>query len=171
MRLALFQPDIPQNTGTIMRLCACFNVPLDIIEPCGFVMNDKKMRRAGMDYLSQLDMTRHQDWENFYRCAENNKQRIILMTTKSSQNYTGFNFQKTDILLAGRESGGVPDHVHNQADAAVAIPMTSLARSLNVALSCSIILAEALRQGRISPRRILQNLIKRSSHRNREKLR
>ncbi len=146
MRLALFQPDIPQNTGTIMRLCACMGVPLDIIEPCGFVMNDRKMQRAGMDYINYLDMTRHKDWQTFYDLAQSNQHRIVLLTTNTDIAYTDFEFKDTDILLAGRESAGVPDDVHESADARITIPMIPEARSINVALSCAMVLGEAIRQ-------------------------
>ena len=110
MRLALFEPDIPQNTGTLLRLAACFNLPVDIIEPCGFVFNDQKMRRAGMDYLNMVDCTRHDSWRDFYAQHQG---RIILLTTKGAQSYVSFDFQESDILLLGRESAGVPDYVHN----------------------------------------------------------
>ena len=110
MRLALYEPDIPQNTGTIMRLCACLGVPLDIIEPCGFMLSDKNLKRAGMDYLEHLDMTKHASW-NAFQAAMQGK-RVVLMTTKTSDTYLDFSFGKDDILLAGRESAGVPDDVH-----------------------------------------------------------
>ena len=143
MRLALFEPDIPQNTGTMIRMASCFNVPVDIIEPCGFIFDDKKLRRAGMDYLNIADVTRHASWEHFYKARQG---RIVLMTTKSSESYVDFQFLPTDILLMGRESAGVPDAVHNSADARVRIPMRADTRSLNVAISSAIVLGEALRQ-------------------------
>lgn len=143
MRLALYEPDIPQNTGTLMRLAACFNLPVDIIEPCGFVFNDQKMRRAGMDYLNIVDYTRHDSWEKFYKCRRG---RIVLLTTKGSEPYQKFTFQNDDILLLGRESAGVPDFVHQAADARLRIPMRPETRSINVAVSGAIVLGEALRQ-------------------------
>lgn len=146
MRLALYEPDIPQNAGSLMRLCSCFDVPLDIIEPCGFAFNDRKMRRAGMDYIEQLSLTRHQNWDMFYDNTRKTQSRIVLLTTKTTDSYLDFTFQDNDILLAGRESAGVPDAVHNQADACVTIPMVPVARSINVSQSCAIVLSEALRQ-------------------------
>lgn len=143
MRLALYEPDIPQNTGTLLRLAACFNLPVDIIEPCGFVFNDQKMRRAGMDYLNIVDCTRHVSWERFW---QNHKGRVVLLTTKGSVSYVDFAFRSDDILLLGRESAGVPDEVHNAVDARVRIPMRRDTRSLNVAISGGIVLGEAIRQ-------------------------
>jgi tRNA (cytidine(34)-2'-O)-methyltransferase len=104
MRLALYQPDIPQNTGTMMRLCACMNVPMDIIEPCGFALSDKNLKRAGMDYLEHLDLTRHMNWQQF--CAAETTKRIVLLTTRAETRFTDFAFQAEDTLLLGRESGG-----------------------------------------------------------------
>ena len=143
MRLALYEPDIPQNTGTLMRLAACFNLPVDIIEPCGFIFNDQKMRRAGMDYLDIVDYTRHDSWEKFYARRQG---RIVLLTTKGSEPYQKFTFRNDDILLLGRESAGVPDFVHQAADARLRIPMRPETRSINVAVSGAIVLGEALRQ-------------------------
>ena len=143
MRLALYEPDIPQNTGTLMRLAACFNLPVDIIEPCGFIFNDQKMRRAGMDYLDIVDYTRHDSWEKFYARRQG---RIVLLTTKGSEPYQKFTFRNDDILLLGRESAGVPDFVHQAADARLRIPMRPETRSINVADSGAIVLGEALRQ-------------------------
>lgn len=143
MRLALYEPDIPQNTGTLMRLAACFNLPVDIIEPCGFIFNDQKMRRAGMDYLDIVDYTRHDSWEKFYARRQG---RIVLLTTKGSEPYQKFTFRNDDILLLGRESAGVPDFVHQAADARLRIPMRADTRSINVAISGAIVLGEALRQ-------------------------
>ncbi|MCE9506965.1 MAG: tRNA (cytidine(34)-2'-O)-methyltransferase [Alphaproteobacteria bacterium] len=144
MRLALFEPDIPQNTGALMRLCACLKVPLDIIEPCGFLLSDKNLKRAGMDYLEHLDLTRHLDWDAF-KAATAGK-RLVLISTKSSSSFLDFSFAPDDILIAGRESAGVPDHVHQQCAARLKIPMIAAARSLNVALASGIVLGEALRQ-------------------------
>ena len=149
MRLALFQPDIPQNTGTLLRLGACLDLPLDIIEPCGFVFNEKAMRRAGMDYLDKVEYRRHNSWDDFLQFrAQNQKEygRIILMTTKASQPYTDFQFRENDIILMGRESAGVPEEVHNLADARVVIPMSPDTRSINMAISAAMVIGEALRQ-------------------------
>ena len=149
MRLVLFQPDIAQNTGTMMRLCACVDMGIDIIEPCGFIFNDKAMRRAGMDYLDMVDYRRHASWDDFLKYHENNSDeygRIVLMTTKASVPYIDFEFLENDVILMGRESAGVPDEVHNTADARVVIPMNEKARSINVAVSATMVLGEAMRQ-------------------------
>ncbi len=144
MRLALYQPDMPSNTGTMMRLCACFGVGLDIIEPCGFVLDDRKLKRAAMDYIEFLDYKRHQDWSTFK--AQASPERIVLLTTKADMPYHQFAFRKTDILMVGRESAGVPLDVHQSVDVQITIPMQPSARSLNVALAAGIALSEALRQ-------------------------
>lgn len=144
MRLALFEPDIPQNTGTLMRLCACLGVAMDIIEPCGFVLSDKNLRRAGMDYIPHLEMTRHLNWDAFR--ASSTGARLVLMTTKSSESFLKFSFRPNDILIAGRESAGVPEEVHQACDARVLVPMQPGMRSLNVALASALVLGEALRQ-------------------------
>ena len=149
MRLALFQPDIPQNTGTLLRLGACLDFAVDIIEPCGFIFNEKAMRRAGMDYLEQVSYRRHNSWQDFlaYRAAHPEEYgRLVLMSTHASEPYTDFSFQPNDIILMGRESAGVPEDVHNQADARLLIPMTPKARSINMAISAAIVVGEALRQ-------------------------
>lgn len=144
VRLALYQPDIAANTGAMMRLCACFGAELDIIEPCGFVLDDQKLRRAGMDYLDHVSYQRHRSWEEFE--AQIGQRRLVLLTTKGATPYQDFNFRDTDILLVGRESAGVPDNVHARADARLVIPMQPAVRSLNVAMSAAIMLAEALKQ-------------------------
>jgi len=144
MRIALYQPDIPQNTGTILRMAVCFGLPVDIIEPCGFIWNSKELKRAGMDYLDKADVTRHMAWETFLQA--NQGKRLVLLTTKASVPYTDFNFQKDDILLFGRESAGVPDNVHNTVNARIRIPMKPDERSLNLALSCAMATTEAMRQ-------------------------
>lgn len=149
MRLALYQPDIPQNTGTLMRLCACMDVAMDIIEPCGFILSDKNLKRAGMDYLDNLSLNRHADWDSFRRAHE--KARKVLLTTKSAQPFTAFAFRPDDILVLGRESAGVPDAVHDSCDARITIPMPGGLRSLNVAIAGAMALGEALRQGGIFP--------------------
>lgn len=145
MHLALYQPDIPQNTGAAMRLCACLGLTLDIIEPCGFLWNDKKIRRSGMDYTESVSLTRHTSWEKFCDTYQG-KQRIILMTTKASVPYHNIDFRADDILLAGRESAGVPDNVHDAADERIMIPMHAGQRSMNVINSASFILGYALPQ-------------------------
>ncbi len=147
MRLALFEPDIPQNTGTILRLAACFRVSVDIIEPCGFVFSDRRLKRAGMDYLDQVDLQRHDSWNDFLKNNENEeKARIVLLTTKAENSHIEFEFHASDILLLGRESAGVPDDVHDAADARILIPMAPETRSLNIAVSAAMVLGEALRQ-------------------------
>ena len=151
MRLALFQPDIPQNTGTLMRLCACVDLPIDIIEPCGFIFNDKAMRRAGMDYLDMVDYRRHDSWVDFLKYREEHPEeygRIVLLTTHASEPYVNFEFRDNDIILMGRESAGVPEAVHRLADARLVIPMNEKARSINVAVSATMVIGEALRQTR-----------------------
>lgn len=142
--IALYQPDMPQNCGAIMRLCACFGVPLDLIEPFGFVWDDAKVKRVAMDYINFVNMTRHKDWEAF-RAAKQGK-RLILLSTKAAVPYTDFKYQAGDILMLGRESAGVPDEVHGQVDARVVIPLQKGLRSLNVGMSAAIVLSEALRQ-------------------------
>jgi tRNA (cytidine/uridine-2'-O-)-methyltransferase len=144
MRLALYQPDIPQNTGTILRLAACFGVPVDIIGPTGFDMSDKALRRAALDYLDHVELTRHVDWPAFL--AANNNARIALITSHGSVPFTEFDFMPTDVILMGRESAGAPAIVHEAATARLRIPMRPELRSLNLAVATGIVLAEALRQ-------------------------
>jgi tRNA (cytidine/uridine-2'-O-)-methyltransferase len=144
VRLALYQPDMPPNTGTMMRLCACFGVAMDIIEPCGFPLDDSRLKRAAMDYYDHLDFTRHRSWDDFI--TQIGTHRLILLTTKGAVSYTDFSYKSDDILMVGRESAGVPDTVHNRADARIVIPIKSPMRSLNVAVSAAIVLGEALRQ-------------------------
>lgn len=149
MRLALFQPDIPQNTGTLLRLGACLDIELDIIEPCGFIFSEKTLKRAGMDYLDMVRYRRHHSWEHFlqYR-AEHPEEygRIVLLTTHASEPYYNFEFRPNDIILMGRESAGVPEEVHQTADARLLIPMNRNARSINVAVSAVMVVGECLRQ-------------------------
>ena len=154
MRLALFQPDIPQNTGTLLRLGACLDVALDIIEPCGFIFNEKAMRRAGMDYLEQVSYRRHNSWQDFLAFRQEHPEeygRLVLMTTHASNPYTDFNFKKNDIILMGRESAGVPQEVHETVDARLLIPMNKNARSINMAVSAAMVLGEGLRQTNLFP--------------------
>lgn len=155
MRLALFQPDIPQNTGTLLRLGACLDLPVDIIEPCGFIFNEKAMRRAGMDYLDKVSVRRHNSWQDFLAFrAEHPEEygRIILLTTHASTPYTDFEFRPDDVILMGRESAGVPEDVHQTADARLLIPMNKNARSINVAVSAVMVIGEALRQTNLFPK-------------------
>jgi tRNA (cytidine/uridine-2'-O-)-methyltransferase len=145
MRIALYQPDIPQNTGAIMRLAACLGVALDLIEPAGFLLGDRRLKRAGMDYLARLDLTRHRSWATFLK-RRPPRHRLILLTTRAPVPYHRFVFEPDDILLLGRESAGVPDDVHAAADVRLRVPMQQGARSLNVALAAAMVLGEALRQ-------------------------
>ena len=141
MRLVLFEPDIPQNTGAIMRLAACLGVGLDIIEPCGFVLDDRRLRRSLMDYVDLLDWRRWPSWDA-YATGEHDG-RLVLLTTRGSQSCLDFRFRADDRLLLGRESAGVPETVHASADARLRIPMANRARSLNVALSAAYVLGQA----------------------------
>ncbi len=144
MRIALYQPDIPQNTGTILRLAACFAVPVDIIEPAGFPWDLAKLRRAGMDYLDLARVTRHVSWGAFL--ADRAPGRLVLLTTRADHSPYDFAFAPDDILLLGRESAGVPDDVHQSCGARLRIPMVAEARSLNVAVAAALVLGESLRQ-------------------------
>ena len=144
MRLALFEPDIPQNTGTILRLAACLGLGVDIIEPCGFAFSDRRLKRAGMDYIDRVSLIRHDSWADFE--TDKGDTRLILLTTKADLNYCEFNFTGTDTLLLGRESAGVPAQVHVVADARLTIPMSPDLRSLNIATAAAMVLGEALRQ-------------------------
>ena len=149
MRLALFQPDIPQNTGTLLRLGACLDLPLDIIEPCGFIFNEKAMKRAGMDYLDIVKYRRHNSWDDFLDYRQKHSEeygRIVLLSTHASIPYTKFEFKPNDIILMGRESAGVPEAIHNLADSRLLIPMNKNTRSINVAISAAMVIGEALRQ-------------------------
>ena len=146
MQIALFQPDIPQNTGTILRLCACLGVAAHIIEPAGFPVSDRHFRRAGMDYLDQVTITRHDSWSKFQQWRNDGAYRLVLFTTKADGSYLDYRYQTADILLFGRESAGVPDEVATSADARVVIPIRPGLRSLNVAMAAAMALGEALRQ-------------------------
>ena len=150
MRISIFQPDIPQNLGALLRVSACLNVPLDIIEPCGFAFSEKKLKRTAMDYISHADFRTFIDYQSFKKQQqeENPSSRVILLTTKSKKNYLDFRFQKNDTLMLGRESAGVPEYVHESVDDAVTIEMPGKGRSLNVVVSCVMVLSEALRQTR-----------------------
>jgi len=147
VRLALYEPDIPQNAGSLMRLGACLGVGIDIIEPCGFLLSDRNFRRAGMDYLKSADIRRHESWTRFRDDLRRNESgRLVLLTTRGDMPYTGFTFVPTDTILVGRESAGVPDEVHTSADARLLIPLLPGLRSLNVAQAAAMVLGEALRQ-------------------------
>jgi tRNA (cytidine/uridine-2'-O-)-methyltransferase len=144
LRLALYQPDIPQNTGTILRLAACLGVPVDIIEPCGFPWSLASLRRAGMDYIEHADIARHVDWAAF-RAASSGR-RLVLLTTKAATPYWQHRFDGAETLLLGRESHGVPDDVHKAVEEHLLIPLRAETRSLNIALAAAMVLGEALRQ-------------------------
>lgn len=142
LRIALYQPDIPQNAGAILRLCACFGVPMEVIEPCGFVWSDSKLRRAGMDYIAHASLRRHPTWEAFRAAVPG---RLVLATVQGSRSAYRTDYAPGDVLLFGSESAGVPAAVHAAADLRVRIPLRAEARSLNVAMAAGMILAEALR--------------------------
>ena len=146
MQIALYQPDIPQNTGTILRLCACMGVAAHIIEPAGFPVSDRNFRRAGMDYLDQVNWMRHDSWTKFEDWRRQQGYRLLLFTTKGATPYLDFCYQASDILLFGRESAGVPSEVAEAADARLLIPIRPGLRSLNVAMAAAMALGEALRQ-------------------------
>jgi tRNA (cytidine/uridine-2'-O-)-methyltransferase len=143
MRLALFEPDIPQNTGALLRLGACLGVAVDVIGPCGFALSDARLRRAGMDYLDLAALDRHDSWAAF---RAQPRGRLLLLTTRGDLPYHRFRFRADDTLLLGRESAGVPETVHQAADARLRIPLRAEARSLNMALAAAMVLGEALRQ-------------------------
>ena len=147
MRLALYQPDIPQNTGTMLRMAACLRIPVDIIRPAGFDLSDRALSRALMDYADHLDLTRHDSWPAFEADRiEGGRGRLVALTTKSEASYLDLSFEPSDILLLGRESAGLPDDVHAACDARVKIPMAPGTRSLNVAVAAAMVTGEALRQ-------------------------
>ena len=146
MRIALYEPDIPQNTGNIFRLGACLGVDVDIIEPTGFIFDDKKFKRSAMDYIDHLNYKRHLDWNHFLKWVKDNQFRLILMTTKSNKSYYDFKFQPSDILLFGRESAGVPNDVHDVVDHRLTIPMKNEVRSINLSSSVALVIGEGLRQ-------------------------
>ena len=144
MHIALYKPDIPQNTAAIIRLSACLNLKVHIIEPCGFDLNDARFKRVVMDYMKNSKIFRHKDYDEFIK--KNKKSRIILITTKATKHYHKFRFRKDDVLLFGRESAGVPENLHKTIENKVKIPMNKKTRSLNVAMSVAIISSEALKQ-------------------------
>jgi tRNA (cytidine/uridine-2'-O-)-methyltransferase len=144
MRLALYEPDIPQNTGAILRLAACFGVSVDLIGPVGFVLDDRRLKRAGLDYAARAALVRHDSWQRYLAARDGG--RLLLLTTAGSVAYHRFAFRADDTLLLGRESAGAPEAVHARADARLRVPMVAGARALNVAVAAAIVLAEALRQ-------------------------
>jgi tRNA (cytidine/uridine-2'-O-)-methyltransferase len=146
MRLALYQPDIPQNTGAMLRLAACFGLGVDVIMPCGFLFDDKRMRRAGMDYIEHVALTKHSSWDAYREARRHADGRLLLLTTQGETPYTAIDFGAEDTLMVGRESGGVPLEVHDAADARLVIPMQPGLRSLNVAMAAAIVAGEAMRQ-------------------------
>jgi len=146
MRLALYQPDIAQNTGTMLRLAACLGVGVDVIAPTGFDMTDRALRRAGLDYLAHVEIVRHASFGDFEAARQRSGSRLVLLTTRAALSYTSFTFLASDTLLVGRESAGVPEAVHQAADARVRIPIRPGLRSLNVAVAAAMALGEALRQ-------------------------
>jgi tRNA (cytidine/uridine-2'-O-)-methyltransferase len=149
MRLALFEPEIPQNAGALIRTAACFAVAVDLVEPCGFILSDRHFRRAGLDYLDRAALVRHASWAAFL-AARTPGERIVLLTTRALTAYTAFAFRPDDVLVLGRESSGVPEAVYARADARVGIPLAPGCRSLNVAVAGAVVLAEALRQTRVA---------------------
>ncbi len=149
MQIALFQPDIPPNTGTILRLCACLGVTAHIIEPAGFPVSDRAFRRAGMDYLDHVTLMRHDSWNKFDRWRREAGYRLLLFTTKGATSYLDFQYGEADILMFGRETAGVPEDVAEKADARLRIPIRPTLRSLNVAMAAAMAIGEALRQTRL----------------------
>ena len=148
MKLVIFQPDIPQNTGAMIRTCACFDTDIEIINPCSFPLNDKLLKRSAMDYGSSIKITEHDSWDTFKKSL-NPKKRIILLSTKGKIAHTDFTFKKDDLLMVGRESAGVPTEIHEQVDEVVTIPISKSSRSLNVSTAAAIALSEAMRQLKI----------------------
>ncbi len=151
MDIALYQPDQPPNTGTLLRLGACMDVPVHIIEPCGFPFSPKAIKRYAMDYADQVHMHHHLDWSNFQNWHQRSQRRLVLLTTQSSTIYSDFTYRADDILMVGSESSGVPEGVHSYCDARVTVPMKTEVRSLNIAVALSMVLGEALRQTDMLP--------------------
>jgi len=148
MRIALYEPDIPQNTGTILRLAACLGIEAHIIEPAGFPTSDQAFRRAGMDYLDHVALVRHISWDQFESWRRREKLQLVLFSTRATMSYLDHAYAENDVLLFGRESAGVPDKVREAADVTLAVPMRETLRSLNVAMTCAMAVGEALRQTR-----------------------
>lgn len=151
MQLALYQPEIPQNTGTLIRLTACLGVSLDIIEPCGFVWSDRHLKRSGMDYIELAMVKRYPDWCAFLDHQKQERRRTVLLDATGPTNYVNFSYSKSDTLLVGRESSGVPKAIMSQVDACVCIPLLPQRRSLNMAIAAAMVLGEALRQTHAFP--------------------
>jgi len=148
-KIALYEPDIPQNTAAIIRTCSCLDVMVEIIEPCGFMLNDKRFKRVVMDYLDERMIKFYKNYDVFFQTKKKEKERIVLMTTKASTSYSNFKFNVTDTILFGRESSGVPEKIHKLVDKRLKIPLSFKKRSLNLASSVAITLAESLRQNKL----------------------
>ena len=148
-KIALYEPDIPQNTAAIIRTCSCLGVMIEIIEPCGFMINDKRFKRVVMDYLDKKMIRFYKDYNNFFKIKKEEKERVVLMTTKASTSYSNFRFKVTDTILFGRESAGVPKKIHKMVNNRLKIPLSFKKRSLNLSSSVAITLAESLRQNKL----------------------
>ncbi len=148
-KIALYEPDIPQNTAAIIRTCACLGSIIEIIEPCGFIISDKRFKRVVMDYLDKKMIKFYKNYNDFFKTKKENKERIVLMTTKASTSYSNFKFEVSDTILFGRESAGVPENIHELVDHRLKIPMSFKKRSLNISSSVAIVLAESLRQNKL----------------------
>jgi tRNA (cytidine/uridine-2'-O-)-methyltransferase len=148
-KIALYEPDIPQNTAAIIRTCSCLGAIVEIIEPCGFIFNDKKFKRVVMDYLDEQMIKFYKNYEEFFEIKKKNKERVILMTTKATNSYTSFNFKNNDTILFGRESAGVPEKIHKLVNNRLKIPLSFKKRSLNLSSSVAIVLAESMRQNKL----------------------
>jgi len=148
-KIALYEPDIPQNTAAIIRTCSCLGAIVEIIEPCGFIFNDKRFKRVVMDYLDEQMIKFYKNYEEFFEFKKKNKERVILMTTKATNSYTSFNFKNNDTILFGRESAGVPEKIHKLVNSRLKIPLSFKKRSFNLASSVAIVLAESMRQNKI----------------------
>tara|TARA_B100000700_G_C14735947_1_gene710680 strand:+ start:214 stop:693 length:480 start_codon:yes stop_codon:yes gene_type:complete len=148
-KIALYEPDIPQNTAAIIRTCSCFDVMLEIIEPCGFMINDKRFKRVVMDYMDEKMIKFYKNYNDFFLTKKKDKSRIVLMTTKASNSYSNFKFKTTDTILFGRESAGVPEKIHKQVNKRLKIPLSLKKRSLNLSTSVAITLSESLRQNKL----------------------
>tara|TARA_B100000929_G_scaffold18803_1_gene14520 strand:- start:3 stop:482 length:480 start_codon:yes stop_codon:yes gene_type:complete len=148
-KIALYEPDIPQNTAAIIRTCSCLGAIVEIIEPCGFIFNDKRFKRVVMDYLDEKMIKFYKNYEEFFEIKKKNKERVILMTTKATNSYTSFNFRSNDTILFGRESAGVPEKIHKLVNNRLKIPLAFKKRSLNLSSSVAIVLAESMRQNKL----------------------
>ena len=148
-KIALYEPDIPQNTAAIIRTCSCLDVMVEIIEPCGFMLNDKRFKRVVMDYLDERMIKFYKNYDVFFQTKKKEKERIVLMTTKAATSYSNFKFKVTDTILFGRESAGVPEKIHKLVDNRLKIPLSFKKRSLNLASSVAIVLSESLRQNKL----------------------